>query len=105
MEDELDRAERDFEKIMNEENKRISNFIVRGIKNKNWHTMEILEAYSIEEARRMALTIYEEPLIVMDLTLWMHSDEVVKRNLEEIVMAKQKRKNEEAKWGQNEKNW
>ena len=59
--------------------------------------MTILEAYSIEEARRMALTIYEEPLIVMDLTLWMHSDEVVKRNLEEIVMAKQKRKNEEAK--------
>ena len=54
--------------------------------------MTILEAYSIEEARRMALTIYEEPLIVMDLTLWMHSDEVVKRNIEEIALTAYKSK-------------
>ena len=54
--------------------------------------MTILEAYSIEEARRMALTIYEEPLIVMDLTLWMHSDEVVKRNIEKIALTAYKSK-------------
>ena len=79
------------------ENKRISKFIVRGLINGEWKTLAIVSSYSIAEARLKALNVFADPLIVMDLTLWTHSDDVVKRNVEEIVLAAYKRKKEEAK--------
>ena len=60
-------------------------------------TLAIIPSYSIAEARLKALNVFAEPLIVMDLTLWTHSDEVVKRNVEEIVLSAYKKKKEEAK--------
>lgn len=95
--DAIDKVEREFENVITEENKRISKFIVRGIKNGNWHTLAIVDGYSIGEAQIKASSTYQEPLIVVDLTLWVRSDEVAKRNVEEIVLAKHKKKIEEAK--------
>ena len=95
--DAYDKAELDFNNFAAEENKRLSKFIVRGIKNGDWHTLAIFESYTIVEARLKALNVFADPLIVMDLTLWTHSDNVVKRNVEEIALAAYKRKKEEAK--------
>lgn len=86
-----------YESYLFEENKRLTRFIVRGIKSGDWRTLAIFESYEIEEARLRALNIFAEPLIVMDLILWAHSDDVVKRNVEEIALAAYKRKKEEAK--------
>ena len=72
-------------------------FIVRGLINGEWKTLAIVSSYSIAEARLKALNVFADPLIVMDLTFWMHSDDVVKRNVEEIALAAYKRKKEEAK--------
>ena len=93
----LDKAKEDLEDYLTKENKRISKFIVRGLINGEWKTLVIVLSYSIEEARLKALNVFADPLIVMDLTLWMYSDDVVKRNVEEIVLAAYKRKKEEAK--------
>lgn len=93
----LDKTQEDLEDYLIEENKRIGKFIVRGIKNGAWRTFAIFDAYTIGEARVKALIFYKEPLVVMDLTLWVNSDDTVKRNVEEIVIAKHKRNNEEAK--------
>ena len=48
--------------------------------NGEWKTLAIVSSYSIAEARLKALNVFADPLIVMDLTLWTHSDDVVKRN-------------------------
>lgn len=88
---------KDLEDYLIEENKRLSKFIVRGLMNGEWKTLAIVSSYSIAEARLKALNVFADPLIVMDLTLWMHSDDVVKRNVEEIALAAYKRKKEEAK--------
>lgn len=93
----LDKAQEDLEDYLIEENKRLSKFIVRGLMNGEWKTLAIVSSYSIAEARLKALNVFADPLIVMDLTLWMHSDDVVKRNVEEIALAAYKRKKEEAK--------
>ena len=93
----LDKAQEDLEDYLIEENKRISKFIVRGLINGEWKTLAIVSSYSIAEARLKALNVFADPLIVMDLTLWIHSHDVVKRNVEEIVLAAYKRKKEEAK--------
>ena len=93
----LDKAQEDLEDYLIEENKRLSKFIVRGLINGEWKTLAIVSAYSIAEARLKALNAFADPLIVMDLTLWTHSDEMVKRNVEEIVLSAYKRKKEEAK--------
>ena len=95
--DAYDKAELDFNNFAAEENKRLSKFIVRGLMNGEWKTLAIVSSYSIAEARLKALNVFADPLIVMDLTLWMYSDDVVKRNVEEIVLAAYKRKKEEAK--------
>lgn len=95
--DALDKVEREFENVITEESKRISKFIVRGIKNGNWHTLAIVKSYTIQEARIKASMTYKEPLIVVDLALWIRSNEITKRNIEEIVFASYKKKNEEAK--------
>lgn len=93
----LDKAQEDLEDYLIEENKRISKFIVRGLINGEWKTLAIVSSYSIAEARLKALNVFADPLIVMDLTLWTHSDDVVKRNVEEITLTAYKRKKEEAK--------
>ena len=93
----LDNAHDDLEDFLMEENKRLTKFIVRGLKKGKWTTFGIVERYSIQEAWRAANSLYEDPLIVMDLVLWNMSNENVKRNIEEIVLAKKKRKDEEAK--------
>ena len=93
----LDKAQDDIEDFLMEENKRLTKFIVRGLKKGKWTTFGIVERYSIQEAWRAANSLYEDPLIVVDLVLWNMSDENVKRNVEEIVLAKKKRKDEEAK--------
>ena len=93
----LDKAQEDLEDYLIEENKRLSKFIVRGLMNGEWKTLAIVSSYSIAEARLKALNVFADPLIVMDLTLWMYSDDVVKRNVEEIALAAYKRKKEEAK--------
>ena len=93
----LDKAQEDLEDYLIEENKRLSKFIVRGLMNGEWKTLAIVSSYSIAEARLKALNVFADPLIVMDLTLWTHSDDVVKRNVEEIALAAYKRKKEEAK--------
>ena len=93
----LDKAQKDLEDYLIEENKRISKFIVRGLVNGEWKTLAIVSSYSIAEARLKALNVFADPLIVMDLTLWTHSDDVVKRNVEEIALTAYKRKKEEAK--------
>lgn len=95
--DAYDKAELDFNNFAAEENKRLSKFIVRGLMNGEWKTLAIVSSYSIAEARLKALNVFADPLIVMDLTLWTHSDDVVKRNVEEIALAAYKRKKEEAK--------
>lgn len=95
--DAYDKAELDFNNFAAEENKRLSKFIVRGLMNGEWKTLAIVSSYSIAEARLKALNVFADPLIVMDLTLWMYSDDVVKRNVEEIALAAYKRKKEEAK--------
>ena len=92
----LDKAQKDLEDLI-EENKRLSKIIVRGLINGEWKTLAIVSSYSIAEARLKALNAFADPLIVMDLTLWTHSDDVVKRNVEEIALATYKRKKEEAK--------
>ena len=74
--------------------KRIRKFIVRGLINGEWKTLVIVLSYSIEEARLKALNVFADPLIVMDLTLWTHSDDVVKRNIEENALTAYKRKRE-----------
>ena len=73
-------------------NKRISKFIVRGLINGEWETLVIVLSYSIAEARLKALKVFADPLIVMDLTLWTHSDDAVKRNIEEIALTAYKGK-------------
>lgn len=93
----LDKAQEDLEDYLIEENKRLSKFIVRGIKNGNWKTLAIVSSYSIAEARLKALSVFADPLIVMDLTLWTYSDDVIKRNIEEIALTAYKRKKEEEK--------
>ena len=93
----LDITQEDLEDYLIEENKRISKFIVRGLINGEWKTLAIVSSYSIAEARLKALNVFADPLIVMDLTLWTHSDDVVKRNVEEIALAAYKRNKEEAK--------
>ena len=93
----LDKAQDDIEDFLMEENKRLTKFIVRGLKKGKWTTFGIVERYSIQEAWRAANSLYEDPLIVIDLVLWNMSDENVKRNVEEIALATYKRKKEEAK--------
>ena len=96
---------KDLEDYLIEENKRISKFIVRGLMNGEWKTLAIVSSYSIAEARLKALNVFADPLIVMDLTLWTHSDDVVKRNVEEIALAaykRKKRKQKEIKMKDNE---
>ena len=93
----LDKAQEDLENYLTEENKMISNFIVRGLINGEWKTLMIVLSYSIAEARLKALNVFADPLIVMDLTLWTHSDDVVKRNIEEIALTAYKRKKEKQK--------
>ena len=93
----LNKAKEDLEDYSTKENKRIHKFIVRGLINGEWKTLVIVLSYSIAEARLKALNVFADPLIVMDLTLWTHSDDVVKRNVEEIALAAYKRKKEEAK--------
>lgn len=93
----LDKAQKDLEDYLIEENKRLSKFIVRGLINGEWRTLATVPSYSIAEARLIALYAFAEPLIVVDLTLWTHSDDAVKRNVEEITLTAYKRKKEEAK--------
>ena len=88
----LDKAKEDLEDYLTKENKRISKFIVRGLINGEWKTLTIVLSYSIAEARLKALNVFADPLIVMDLTLWTHSDDAVKRNIEEIALTAYKSK-------------
>ena len=88
----LDKAQKDLEDYLIEENKRLSKFIVRGLVNGEWKTLAVVSSYSIAEARLKALNVFADPLIVMDLTLWTHSDDAVKRNIEEIALTTYKGK-------------
>ena len=90
----LDKTKEDFEDYLTKNNKRIRKFIVRGLINGEWETLVIVLSYSIAEARLKALKVFADPLIVMDLTLWTHSDDVVKRNIEENALTAYKRKRE-----------